>query len=280
MSHIIVNGNKILSDSYCINAYDRDLTLGHGLFETILINKKSTPLLDYHWNRLVMSIKILDIQLPFDFKELASMIKDLIQDNQFTDSKGGIRLTITDGISERGLLSNGKQKPTFILTTFHLPETSMDSMTATIIKTRRNENSLASRIKSISYLDNILAKKEAIDKGFDEAFLLNSKRYLAEGAISNIFIVKNGIVYTPPIVDGALPGVIRHIILNDLTLKNLTIKEEHIKSNELLSADEIFISNALLGVKPIHKLDNIKFQESFEITNIISLALKKQFNYI
>lgn len=280
MSHIIVNGKKFPSISSCISAYDRGLSLGHGLFETILTNKRSIPLLDYHWKRLITSVNFLDIKLPFNLNDLSTMINDLLHDNELIDKKGGVRLTITDGISDRGLLPIKKSPPTFILTAFSLPEVRSKSMSATIVKTQRNENSLTSRIKSISYLDNVFAKKEAVANGFDEAFLLNSKKYVAEGSVSNIFIVKNNSVYTPPIIDGALPGVVRHVILNDLKIQNIRIKEVTINVKELMDADEIFITNALMGVMPIHQIDTKKLCSDFHITHHISNAFNEKFNYL
>lgn len=280
MSHIIINGKKNKSNDPCISAYDRGLTLGHGLFETILINKGSIPLLGYHWKRLVTSTELIGIKLPFDLLELTNMINELLHENNLTKIRVALRLTITDGISERGLLSNGNQEPTYILSMSQLPDNITKSMTAIIVDTRRNESSLASRIKSISYLDNIIAKREAVSKGFDEAFLLNSRSNLAEGAISNIFIVKNNHILTPPIIDGALPGVTRHVILNDLVLDDIKVKEQHINTDMLLDADEVFITNALLGVKPIHMINNKLFSNEFQITNLISSSLKEQFNCI
>ena len=280
MSHIIVNGKKLFSENPCISAFDRGLTLGHGLFETILANKGSCPLLEYHWMRLSTSCRYLGITLPFDLSKLKDMILELLSDNQLTNIKSAVRLTVTDGIFERGILSNGTQKPTYILTTASLPNHTNASISATIVNTRRNENSLTSKIKSINYLDNILARKEAVNNGFDEAFLLNSKSYLAEGATCNIYIVKDGTVYTPPIEDGALPGIIRNIILTYLPLNGIKIKEQSIDRNFLLNSDEIFISNALLGVKPIHKLDNKSFLPPFSVTSVVSDSLNMTFNYI
>ena len=280
MSHIIINGKKNKSNDPCISAYDRGFTLGHGLFETILINKGSIPLLEYHWKRFVTSIELIGIKLPFDLLELTNMINDLLHTNSLADVRVALRLTITDGISERGLLSNGNQEPTYILSMSQLPNGLAKSMTATVVNTRRNEHSLSSRIKSISYLDNIIAKREAVSKGFDEAFLLNSISNLAEGAISNIFIVKNNNVLTPPIIDGALPGVTRHVILNSLNFDNIEVKEQHINTDMLLDADEVFITNALLGVKPIRMINNKLLSNEFQIANLVSSSLKEKFNYI
>lgn len=280
MSHIIFNGKTILSETPCINVYDRGFTLGHGLFETMLITDGSIPLLSYHWSRLMASSCTLGIKLPFLYSDLQDMTSDIISKNKLLNCKGSLRLTITDGVSERGILATGNPKPSFTLTSATLPTKKRPSMSATIVGTRRNELSMASRVKSISYLDNILARKEAVLKGADEAFLLNSKGLLAEGSVSNVFIVKNTTLSTPRIEDGALPGVIRHIILNKLNLKEVTVKEEPISLEMLLNAEDIFITNALFGVMPINKINDKKITNSSSIATLISKKLIDDFNYI
>jgi branched-chain amino acid aminotransferase len=280
MSHIIFNGKFILSETPCLNVYDRGFTLGHGLFETIMVNNGSLPLLSYHWDRLMTSSCTLGIKLPFTYSDLQDMTGDIISKNQLLNCKGSLRLTVTDGVSERGILATGNPTPSFTLTSATLPANKHHSMSATVVDTRRNELSMTSRIKSISYLDNILARKEAVLKGADEAFLLNSKGLLAEGSVSNVFIVKNGTLSTPRIEDGALPGVIRHIILNKLPLNEIITKEEGISLEMLLNAEDIFITNALFGVMPINQINDKKIANSSSITTLISKELIKSFNYI
>lgn len=212
---IIVNGSEKSSDEPVINAYDRGLTLGHGLFETIMINKGNVSALEYHWERLVASAKIIDIKIPFSFHQMEEMIETLLERNNFRTKICCLRITITDGISERGLLSTSNSASTYLLTLSELNKSPILSIKAIISSVRKNENSISHMVKSISYLDNILAKKEASSRGADEAFLLNSKGNIAEGTISNIFTLKGDLIYTPPIHDGALPGITRRIILND-----------------------------------------------------------------
>ena len=270
----------ILSETPCLNVYDRGFTLGHGLFETMLISSGTVPLLSYHWDRLVTSSCTLGIKLPFHYEDLQDMTANIINKNNLLAGKGSLRLTVTDGVSERGILATGNPIPSFVLTSATLPTNKRQSMTATIVETRRNELSMASRVKSISYLDNIFAKKEAVLKGADEAFLLNSQGFLAEGAISNVFIIKNKTLFTPRIEDGALPGVIRYIILNKLNLKDLIIKEEKISLEMLMDAEDIFITNALFGVMPINQINDKKITNISSITTLISKELIESFNYI
>tara|TARA_R110000868_G_scaffold65823_1_gene196487 strand:- start:830 stop:1672 length:843 start_codon:yes stop_codon:yes gene_type:complete len=280
MSHIIFNGQIILSEAPCVNVFDRGFTLGHGLFETMLIKNGTIPLLPYHWDRLLTSSCILGIKLPFTYSDLQGMTTDIISKNQLLNGKGSLRLTVTDGVSERGILATGNPTPSYTLTSAALPEKKRHSMNAAVVETRRNELSMASRVKSISYLDNILARKEAVLKGADEAFLLNSKGFLAEGSVSNVFIVNNKTVSTPRIDDGALPGVVRHVILNELNLSELTIKEEEISLEMLLNAEDIFITNALFGVMPINQINDVKISNNPGISSLISKRLIERFDYI
>lgn len=272
MPLIIVNGEKVPHDSMCISAFDRGITLGHGLFETILINNGCTPLINYHWERLVASAKLININIPFTRTELEHMIQELIDLNELRGANGGVRLTVTDGVAPRGILSNGHQPSTFIINTFSMATHSNTAMSASVVLTRKNENSLSSQIKSTSYLDLILAKQEAVSKGFEEAFLLNSKDNLAEGAITNIFVVKDNKIYTPSVADGALPGITRYIILNELHFDpgEFSVEEKSITLDFLKQADEIFISNALLGVRAIKVLDDLVLSTPYQVTDLIS----------
>lgn len=276
---IIINGSEKLSHEPTINAYDRGLTLGHGLFETIMINKGIVSALEYHWERLVASAKIIDIKIPFSFNQMQEMIKTLLEKNNFQAKICCLRITITDGISERGLLPMHKSPATYIFSLSELSTSPVSSIKAIISSIKKNENSISHMVKSISYIDNIIAKKEAMSRGADEAFMLNSRGYIAEGTISNIFILKGNTIYTPPIHDGVLPGITRHIILNDLKLENYTIMEKSIDLDFLMLADEVFISNSLMGVVSVCSIDNIQFNCKSNIIKIINNLLKKNYHY-
>jgi branched-chain amino acid aminotransferase len=249
---ILINGQLVPSETPCLSVYDRGFTLGHGLFETMLLSQGRVPLLAYHWHRLKSSAALINIALDCSFSELEAQIHDVIMTNELINSRAGLRLTLTDGVSERGILSQGAKKPTLLLTPFLLSNPSPASWSATLVSIRKNEQSLSSQVKSLSYLDNILAKQEAVDQGFDEAILLNTQGFVADGAISNVFLIKNQVVYTPKIRDGALPGVLRHVILHELD-HGIPIQEASLTAESLQSADALFLTNALMGIMPINK---------------------------
>lgn len=275
---IIYNKQSIPSDHPCIRSNDRGFTLGHGLFETILVKYGVIPALDYHWRRLNTSAPLMDIALPFDQAELRVLINQLINENNLTDKIAGARVTVTHGESERGLLPIQKPIPQFLISVFECPKPSDKPLTALIVNTRKNEHSLSSRIKSISYLDNILAKKEAYDQHYDEAILLNTASHVADGSMSNIYMVKEGQIYTPAISEGALPGTVRSILLEECNAF-FSFIEKSISVEELFEADEVFLTNALMGIKSITQINHQKF-DSFVVTNNIRKILRERKDYV
>ena len=278
MSTIILNNKIIPAENPCIHYNDRGFTLGHGLFETILVKKSALPVLDHHWQRLKKSAPIIGITLPFTRQALESMLTELIINNQLQNKIAGARVTITHGESKRGIFPLKAPQPNFLISVFECVNPVERPYSACIVNTRKNEHTAAASIKSISYMDNILAKQEAMSRGYDEAILLNTASNIADGSISNIYIVKNKQIFTPPVADGALPGVVRSILLAEFN-HLFPIIEKTILPVELLEADEMFLTNALMGVKSVGKVDNKEFN-SFGVANSIGNALRKIKNYI
>ena len=278
ISSIIYNGNIIPSNQACIKSNDRSFTLGDGLFETILVKKSSFPALDYHWRRLEASAAITGIAVPFTYQELELMLSQLIKKNKLQNKMAGARLTITSGESERGILPSPQTKPNFVIAVFELASVISAEYSAIIVSVIKNEYAPCSRVKSTSYLDNILAKKEAVNLGYDEAILLNTASNIADGAISNIYMVKNKQIFTPPISDGALPGVVRSMLFEECD-HQFSITEKSLSVADILDADEVFVTNALMGVRPVSRLNTKKFDFS-PIANSIGNALRETKDYI
>ena len=198
----------------------------------------------------------------------------MIKKNKIQNEVAGARLTVSQGESARGILPVTPPKSNFVISVFKYSQKPKENFSALIVTTRKNEHSIASRVKSISYLDNILSKQEAIIQGYDEAILLNTASNVADGAITNVFMIKNGLIYTPPITDGALPGVVRSMLL-----ENFHVIEKSISTDELLSSDEVFLTNALMGIQPVSQINEIIYY-----TSSSSLAIAKKLrevkNYI
>ncbi len=276
MSLIYFNKKIIAAGSACISHNDRGFTLGHGLFETILVKNCMPPALDYHWKRLLKSAPVLGIPLPFSCEELEFIIQDLIIKNNLQHTRAGARVTLTHGNSERGILPAHAPSPNVLITVFECAIPVERPYSALIADTRKNEHSAAARVKSISYLDNILARHEAMQKGYDDAILLNTASNVADGSIANIYMVKKNQIVTPPVEDGALPGVVRTILLQETSYLNIT--EKTISLDELMMADEVFLTNALMGVQTVSKVNLVTFN-CFDAANKIKEILRKK-NYM
>lgn len=229
-----------------IDPTDRGLTLGDGLFETISVNNGHILRLNAHINRLRQGASIIDIQLPMDDINLIAAIDSIVKANKIKN--GVIRLTLTRGPSLRGLLPSRSPSPSLIITTSnHASDFDAIRCVTTIVAsvTRCNEKSPLSRIKSLNYLDNILALNEARSKGADDALLLNSAGQLTSASTSNIFAVISGKLVTPPIMDGCLSGVIRAEVIRELD-----VVLRSISPLEIAEASEAFLTNCL-SVRPL-----------------------------
>ncbi|MBI2241150.1 MAG: aminotransferase class IV family protein [Magnetospirillum gryphiswaldense] len=245
---LMLNGQLVDSGAPFLQAHDRGFTLGDGLFETIKIRHGQPLRLDLHLARLQQGAVILRLPLPPGEDWLGRAIHDVLQANDMHDA--ALRLTVSRGPGQRGLLPPDPCVPTILLTPAPLPPPLGPARAVTAQNVRRNQMSPLSRIKALSYLDNVLARLEAQDHGADDAVLLNTLGRVAETTIANIFVVGNdGILVTPPVADGALPGVRRAEML-----RSMVAIERSISREDLLNAREVFLTNAL-SVRPLIIID-------------------------
>lgn len=201
--------NGALAPAPMIDAADRGFTLGDGLFETIRVEGGRPRHLALHAARLAEGCRLL--RLPSPVEGLAGDMASLIAANGL--DRAILRLTYTRGPSPRGLLPPAEVRPTLLMTLSPLPPPPGPARLVVATVTRRNEHSPLSRVKSLNYLDNILARIEAGERGADDALLQNSRGMAADSTIATFFARIGGKVVTPPISDGALPGIGRHLVL-------------------------------------------------------------------
>lgn len=273
MSTILFNKQMIPAEQACISHQDRGFTLGHGLFETLLISNNVCPALDYHWKRLVASAPLLGINPPFSRTELTAMLSELVIANQLQHKLAGARVTLTHGEAARGILPDQSPKTTVLISVFECPTPNNKPCSTMIARTTKNEGSAASRVKCISYIDNILARQEAREQACDEAILCNSKGHIADASTANVFMVKDGLIVTPLVADGALPGVVRAMLLD-----SASIIERSISPAELMAADELFLTNALMGVKSVKTLNGQHFS-SVRVARQMAALLREKHHY-
>jgi branched-chain amino acid aminotransferase len=250
-----------------LSPFDRGLTLGDGVFETIAVTN-SVALWRYeHVQRMAAAAKATGI--PFDPEEVEAAIDALTH-----RAKGShvLRLTLTRGEVARGLAADG-DKPELIGTLQPFdPALRFAPVTLATASTRRNLHSLSSRIKSLSYADNVIAAREAHTHGAEDALMLNSAGRVACTTIGNIFVEIDGGVLTPSLAEGVLPGIMRAEVIRLSKLAGLKLREGKISPAQLHGAKAIYVSNSLRFFRPVVKLDGKKYARS-KVFDVLSRGL-------
>lgn len=248
--YISING-KILSVNEAKFPLDSEfLMYGYGVFETIKFQDKKPHYLNEHLIRLKWGLAKLGISFDIEETTIRQLFHQLIEINKL--NSGVLKITS----------AKNKDKQDIILSTGENKYTEKDyergfKLSFTDIK--RNPHSVLTYIKSNNYLENYIARKQALEKGYDEVLFTNIYDKIAEGAISNIFFIKNNTVYTPSIACGILPGIMRDKIINFLQQLGLSMKVGEYNKSDLLKADEVFITNSLMEVMPVSQIDGYKF---------------------
>ena len=236
------NGQILPENKITLSVTDEGLKYGNGIFETLPITAGQPQLLAAHLARMAGASSALDFRPAAALHLLPTAIDDLIAINKIAD--GVLRIYQTAGGSLWATTSAGIPYP---------PEMTALGITATISPIRRNEFSPLCAWKTFNYLDNILAKRAAAAQGFGEALLLNSRGWLAEGSVSNLWLVKADRLITPSAASGLLPGIIRGEILK--MTAHWPIEEREVDPGELYQAEECFLTNSLMGIMPLIQVD-------------------------
>lgn len=246
--YIYLNDQIISDDTPLISHQDRGFLLADGLFETFKIIDRTAVYLSEHLDRLFHGANILGISHSITFEKISKAILDLIEKNKLDGTVLSARLTLTRGVGPRGLLPPDPISPTVLLTISPYVAAPDRPYTLWVALNRRNEFSVLSNIKSLAYTDNVLGRIEAEKNGADDVLFLNTKGFVACTSCANIFIVKNNILITPSISDGVLPGITRQKVIQESTMP---VQERSITLDECRDADEVFITNSLLGMRKI-----------------------------
>jgi branched-chain amino acid aminotransferase len=249
------DGRVVASADLRIDPADRGLLLGDGLFETLLVRDGEVEHEDLHLQRLRNSATMLGIPLPYDAAAISEGLHQLLRAAGLLSDLAAARITLTRGAGRRGLLPPDQPQPHLMMTAvaYHPPQA--EGFAARIVAIRRNEGSPLSRLKSLNYLDNILALQEAIAGGADEALLRNNAGQICGGSRTNLFVIRAGQLITPPINDGVLDGIQRQVILRQARAIGCPVSEASLSPMDLLRVDEAFLSNSLMGIKPLNRID-------------------------
>ena len=256
-----VNGQLVPEGTGAVSALDRGLLLGDGLFETMRVVGGRVLQWERHWERLCNGARVIGLALPWTADELYAAVGQTLRANNLREAT--VRLTVTRGFlpATRGLVPPADAPPTLLIQAApfapypdRLYRNGMQAIMSR--KVRRNEQSPLSRVKSLGYLENILARQEAAEKSADEALILNTQGNVACATAANVFLVQAGRLHTPPLGAGALPGTIRALVREDLAPSTgRVVDKTQLDESALLDSDEVFLTNALMGIMPVCAID-------------------------
>jgi branched-chain amino acid aminotransferase len=259
---IWINGKLVAPEDAVVNVYDHGLLYGDGVFEGIRCYNGRILKLATHLRRLFDSAKSIRLTIPYSPEQVADAVRATVKACERTDAY--IRLVVTRGIGGLGLNPNNCQRPTVYVIADNIslypPQMYEQGMAVITASTMRSHPAaLSPRIKSLNYLNNILAKIEAIDAGVPEAIMLNHLGFVAEATADNIFIVRGqgaqGVLMTPPLHAGVLEGVTRGIVLELARKAEVACATPDLTKHDLYTADEMFLTGSGAEIIPVTKID-------------------------
>jgi len=259
---IYIDGEFYPENEAKISVFDHGLLYGDGVFEGIRVYNGRIFKLGEHIERLYESAKTVGIEVPLSKEEFKKAIIEVVRRNNLRDAY--IRPIVTRGRGRLGLDPRHCQKPTVIIIPQRLEEypltvAAKKAVRAIVSSIRRTPPfCLPPMVKSLNYQNNILAKLEAIRAGVDEAIMLDWMGYVCEGTGDNIFIVKNGVLITPPIYASILPGITRQTIIDIAKRLKMEVLERNITIHDLYNADEVFLTATGIEIVPVIEIDGRK----------------------
>lgn len=274
---VYLNGALVPRSQARISPFDLGFLYGYGLFETMRAYSGHIFRLESHLERLSKSARLLG--LPLRGLDLGKACYDTLRVNRLSDAR--IRLTVSIGEGEAVPDPPKHPRPTvLIIATEYTPpsiEVYRRGYAAIVASTRQNSHSPLSRLKTTSWLNYILARKEARVKGADEAILLNERSFICEGSTSNIFLMSCGTLITPSLGSGCLPGVTRQTVIELAPELGIKVAEREVQLEELLEADEAFLTNSLIELMPLTEVNSkpIGERERGKVTMVLRKAYKR-----
>ena len=258
---VYINGKFYSEKNAKISVFDHGLLYGDGVFEGIRAYHGRVFKLKEHIDRLFYSAKAILLDIPMSHQELMDATIETCRKNNITD--GYIRLVVTRGAGTLGLNPNRCSNPEVIIIadTIQLYPTSLYKKgmeIVTVATTRNHHNAVNPAIKSLNYLNNILAKIEANTAGYEEAIMLNSEGFVAECTGDNLFIIKSEHMYTPALSSGALHGITRQTSIDLVGELGIATSEPNLTRYDLYNADECFLTGTGAEIVPVVKIDERK----------------------
>jgi branched-chain amino acid aminotransferase len=256
---IYISGKFFPQEDAKISVFDHGLLYGDGVFEGLRSYRGKVFRLDEHIRRLYESAKAIWLEIPMSPEEMRDAVNESVRTNKIDD--GYIRLVVTRGAGTLGLDPNRCSNPQVIIIADaialypkELYEKGLDIVTVSV--QRNHPAALSPRIKSLNYLNNILAKIEGIQAGCIEALMLNHKGEVAECTGDNIFVVRHGILQTPPLEAGILEGVTRDAVIEVALEAGIEVRELPLTKHDVYVADECFLTGTAAEIIPVVRVDS------------------------
>jgi branched-chain amino acid aminotransferase len=255
---IYIDGQYLDEANAKISVFDHGLLYGDGIFEGIRAYNGRVFKLKEHIDRLFYSAKAILLTIPLSHAEIMRAVVHTCRQNGIRD--GYIRLLVTRGVGGLGLNPNRCKKPSVIIIADKIQlypaemyERGLDIITVPTV--RNLHSALNPAIKSLNYLNNILAKIEANNGGCEEAIMLNSEGYVSECTGDNVFIIKDGQMFTPPLSAGALYGITRGVVMELARQSGMSVSEPNLTRYDMFNADECFLTGTGAELIPVVKID-------------------------
>lgn len=259
-----MNGKLVAPEQAMVSVFDHGLLYGDGVFEGIRFYNGNAFRLQAHLERLLLSARAIALEIPYSLEALTQAVLDTIA--AAPSANGYMRLVVTRGVGPLGIDPSRCSAPQLfiIADALHMVSERVRTEGAKIIiaATRRlGADGLDPRIKSLNYLNHILARMEATHAGADEAILLNSAGRITEGSADNIFIVQRGELLTPPVIEGALDGITRQVVIELAETLGIKFREIPLAPYDLFTADECFLTGTGAELIPVGYADGRKIPQ-------------------
>lgn len=258
---VYIDGKFLPKEDAKISVFDHGLLYGDGVFEGIRVYENCIFRLDEHLERLEDSAKAIMLRMPWSREELALATVESCRRNGIRN--GYIRLVVTRGVGDLGLSPSNCKAPSLIIIAdtikLYPPETYTNGMRLITVPTPRTSHaSLPPSVKSLNYLNNILAKIEGQLHGYNEVLMLNDQGYIAECSADNFFVIRKGVLYTPAVHAGPLRGITRAVVLEIAAKLRVPVSETNLTRYDAWTADECFLTGSGAEIVPVIEIDGRK----------------------
>ncbi len=269
-----INGRLFSSGRAKIPVSDRGFAFGDGVFETLRSYRGNIFMFSRHLDRLFTSLRALRFNHSFDKDHVIAVVEKTLKKNRLLKSDAYIKIMVTRGEHLGDFSFSGRYNNSLIIITKKItaPSPALYSRGVDIISSTIRRISTRNPVythKLMNYFENLYAKNEALSKNAYEAFFLTADKLVLEGAVTNIFIILNRAVYTPSLSQNILPGVTRSAVVDLCRENDIKIREKKLHYRDLINAEEVFLTNSVIEVLPVKKIDihNVKGSVPGDITS-------------